>query len=85
VVMSRDQNAGRSHSVKTDNRSFVRMEDFKCLGKILTKQSSIQRENKRRLNSGNACCYSVQNVLSSGLLSENINNKIYRACCFVWV
>ena len=31
-VMSRDQNAGRSHSMKTDNSSFERVEEFKYLG-----------------------------------------------------
>ena len=29
--MSRDQNAGRSHSIKTDNSSFERVEQFKIL------------------------------------------------------
>ena len=33
MVMSRDQNAGRSHSIKTDNSSFERVEEFKYLGK----------------------------------------------------
>ena len=31
MVMSRDQNAGRSHSMKTDNSSFERTEEFKYL------------------------------------------------------
>jgi len=31
MVMSRDQNAGRSHSMKTDNSSFERVEEFKYL------------------------------------------------------
>jgi hypothetical protein len=31
--MSWDQNAGRSHNMKTDNRSFLRVEQFKYLGK----------------------------------------------------
>jgi len=44
MVMSRDQDAGRSHSMKTDNSSFERMEEFKYLGKILTNQNSIQEE-----------------------------------------
>jgi hypothetical protein len=35
MVMSRDQNAGRSHSMKTGNSSFERMEEFKYLGKTL--------------------------------------------------
>jgi len=29
MVMSRDQKAGRSHSMKTDNSSFERVEEFK--------------------------------------------------------
>ena len=35
MVMSQDQNAGRSHSMKTDNSSFERVEEFKCLGTTL--------------------------------------------------
>jgi hypothetical protein len=41
-------------------------------------QNSIQEENKNRLESGNACCNSVQNILSSSLLSKNLKIKIYR-------
>jgi hypothetical protein len=37
----------------------------------------IQEEIKRRLNSGNACYHSVQNLLSSRLLSKNIKIRIY--------
>ena len=32
MVMSRDQNAGQSHSMKTDNSSFERVKEFKHLG-----------------------------------------------------
>jgi hypothetical protein len=39
----------------------------------------IQEEIKRRLNSGNACYYSVQSLLSSRLLSRNLKIRIYRA------
>jgi len=41
-------------------------------------QNSIQEEIKSRLKSGNACYHSVQNFLSSSLLSKNIKIKIYR-------
>jgi len=34
MVMSRDQNAGRSHSMKTDNNPFERVEEFKYLGNL---------------------------------------------------
>jgi len=55
MVMSRDQNAGRSHYIKTDNSSFERVEDFRYLGTTLTNQNSIQEEIKSKLKSGNAC------------------------------
>jgi len=35
-------------------------------------------ENKSRLRLGNACYHSVQNLLSSRLLSKNLKIKIYR-------
>jgi len=44
MVMSRDQNAGRGHSVKVDNSSIQRVEEFKHLGTTLTDQNSIQEE-----------------------------------------
>ena len=36
MVMSRDQNAGRSYNIKTDNSSFERVEEFKYLAITLT-------------------------------------------------
>jgi hypothetical protein len=36
MVVSRDQNAGRNHSIKIDNSSFERVEEFKYLGTTLT-------------------------------------------------
>jgi hypothetical protein len=41
-------------------------------------QNSIREEIKSRLKSGNACCHSLQNILSSTLLSKNDVNMIYR-------
>ena len=78
MVMSRDQNAGRIHSVRIDNSTFERVEEFKYLGTTLTNQNSIAEEIKSRLRSGNACYHSVQNILSSRLLSKNLKIKIYR-------
>ena len=51
---------------------------FKYLGTMLTNQNSIQEEIKSRLKLGNACNYSVQNLLSSSLLSKNLKIKIYK-------
>jgi len=75
--MSRGQNAGRIHSVRTDNSTFERVEEFKYLGTTSTNQNSIAEEIKSRLRSGGTCCHSVQNLLSSRLLSKNIKIKIY--------
>jgi len=64
--------------VRIDNSAFKRVEEFKYFGTTLTNKSSILEEIKRRLRSGNACYHSVQNVLSSRLLSKNLKIKIYR-------
>ena len=76
--MSIDQNTGRSHTIKTDNSSIERVEEFKYLGTTLTNKNSIQEEIKNRFKSRDACNYSVQNLLSSSLLSKNLKIKIYR-------
>ena len=78
MVMSRDLNAGQNHSVRFDNSTFERVDEFKYLGTTLTNQNYIAEEIKSRLRSGNACCHSVQNLLSSRLLSKNLKIKIYR-------
>ena len=45
----------------------------------------IHEEIKSRLNSGNDCCYLVQNLLSSSLLSKNIKINIYRIVIMLFV
>ena len=50
---------------------------FKYLRTTLT-QNFIQEEIKSRLKPGNACYQSVQNLLSSSLLSKNLKIEIYR-------
>jgi len=63
--------------VRIDNSTFKRVEEFKYLGTALTNQNSIAEEIKSRTRSGNACYHSVQNLLSSRLLSKNLKIKIY--------
>ena len=64
------------HSMRIDNSTFDRVEEFQYLGTTLTNQNSIPEEIKSRLRLGNAC-YPVQNLLSSRLLSKNLKIKIY--------
>ena len=78
MVMSREQTAGLSHTMKVGNSSIEMVEEFKYLGTTLTNQNSIQKETKSRLKLGNACYHSVHNLLSSSLLSKNLKIKIYR-------
>ena len=67
-----------SHTMKVDNSSIESVEEFKYLGTKSTNQNPIQKEIKSRLKLGNACYHSVQNRLTSSLLSKNLNIKIYR-------
>ena len=60
------------------DRPIERVEEFKYLGTTLTNKNSITEEIKSRLKVGNACYYSVQNILSSSLLSKKLKIKIYR-------
>jgi len=43
-IMSRDQNAGRIHSLRFDNSTFERVEEFKYLGTTLTNQNCIRKK-----------------------------------------
>jgi len=54
------------------------VEDFKYLGTTLINQNSIAEKIKSRLRSGSVCYHSVQNILSSRLISKNLKIKIYR-------
>jgi hypothetical protein len=51
---------------------------FRYLVTTITNQNLIQEEIKGKLDSGNACYQSVQNLLSSRLLSKNIKTGIYK-------
>jgi hypothetical protein len=77
MLVSHDHNAGQNWDIKIGNKSFENVSQFKYLGTTVTNQNLIQEEIKRRLNSGNACYHSVQNLLSSRLLSKNVNVRIY--------
>ena len=72
-------------SVRMDNSTFERVEEFKYLGTTLTNQNSIAEEIKSRLRSGNACYHLVQNLLSSRLLPKNLKIKIYRTIILPFV
>jgi len=68
--------------VRINYSTFERVKEFKYLRTNLTHQNSIPEEIKSRLRSGNACFHSVQNLLSSRLLSKNLKIKLHRTVIF---
>jgi len=48
MIISRDQNAGRSHNIKIDTSSFESAEQSNYLGTILTHQISTQEKNEEQ-------------------------------------
>jgi hypothetical protein len=71
-------NLGKNQNIWIANESFENVAKFKYLGRTLTNKNDIHDEIKSRLNSGNACYYSVQNLLSSRIISKNLKIKIYK-------
>jgi hypothetical protein len=64
--------------VKVTQRSFENVEKFRYLGMAVTDQNLINEEIKSRLNSGNACSHSIQNILSPHILSKNAKMKTFK-------
>jgi hypothetical protein len=78
MIMSRHPDSGQNQNIRIANESFENVAKFRYLGTRLTNQNDIHDEIKSRLNSGNACYYSVQNLLSSYLISRNLKIKIHK-------
>ncbi|KAJ4440411.1 hypothetical protein ANN_08552 [Periplaneta americana] len=78
MIMSRDQNIVRNGNIKIGDLSFGEVEKLKYLGATVTNINDTREEVKRRINMGNAYYYSVEKILSSSLLSKNLEVRIYK-------
>jgi hypothetical protein len=76
--VSHYQNAGQNQDIKTANRLFENVSQFKYLGMTVSNPNLFQEEIKMRIISSNVCYHSVQNLLSSRLLSKHIKVRIYK-------
>jgi len=74
--MSHEQNAGQKSQHKAVSESFESTAKFGYLDTALRNQNYIYTEIKSRLTSGNACYHAFEFLLSSCLLSKNINIEI---------
>jgi hypothetical protein len=63
-------NSGQNQNIRINNELFENVAKFKYSEMMLTNQNDILDEIKSRLNSGNACYHSFQNLLSSQLISK---------------
>jgi hypothetical protein len=79
MLLSHNQNACQNWDINIAKRFLENVAQFKYLVMPVTNQNLITEYIRRRPNPGSACYHSAQNLLSSYLLSKNINIKIYKA------
>jgi flagellar hook protein FlgE len=75
MIMSHHLNSGQNQNIRTVNELFENVAKFKYLGMMPSNQNDIHDEIKSGLNVGSACYHSVQNLLSSCLISKNLKIK----------
>jgi hypothetical protein len=78
MIISGHQNSGQNQNIRIANEAFKNVAKFKYLRATLTNQNDVNDEIKSRLNSGNACYYSLQNLFFFPSHIKNLKIKIYK-------
>ena len=79
MYTARNSNMVQGQNIRVGDKVFeVGVDTFKYLGTTLTSNNEVHLEIRRRVNSGNACYFSVQKLLSSRLLSKRLKVRIYK-------
>ena len=78
MITSRQQNIIQNQNMVIEILPFENVENFKCLGVTVTNTNDIGEDIKRRINTRNACCYSLEKILSSHLFSKKLKVNTYK-------
>jgi hypothetical protein len=82
MIPSRHPNSGQNKNIRIPIKLLQNVTKLKYLGGTLTNQNDMHLEIKYRLNSGNACYYSAQNIFSSLIKSKKPRDKNIQNCNF---
>ena len=88
MALSEDSHPGQNHSMKIDNKSFQRVDQFRYVETTLTNQNSIQEIITVRLKSGNVIYHLLWNLCFKFPVQKYKDYDVQNcnfACCFVWV
>ena len=78
MITSRHRTVVQNQNIVIGKITFENVEKFKFLGVTITNTKDIREEIKRRINMGNACYYSLEQMLSSRLLSKKLKVNTYK-------
>jgi hypothetical protein len=77
MLTSHYPKGGQDRDTEIANRSYENVAQFGYLETRVINKNFLQGKIKKKLNSGNACYRSVQNLFSSRLLSNDVNFRIH--------